>query len=58
MGRGTWQTTVHGVAKELDTSEQFSLSLSSILVWEITLTEEPGGLKFMGLQKNQSLHGE
>ena len=58
MGRGTWRTTVHGVAKELDTTEQFSLSLSSILVWEITLTEEPGGLKFMGLQENQSQLGE
>ena len=26
---------------------------SSILAWEIPRTEEPGGLQFMGLQKNQ-----
>ena len=27
---------------------------SSILAWEIPRTEEPGGLQFMGLQKNQT----
>ena len=26
---------------------------SGILVWEIPWTEEPGGLKYMGLQKSQ-----
>ena len=26
---------------------------SSILAWEITWTEEPGRLQFMGLQKSQ-----
>ena len=26
----------------------------SILAWEITLTEEPGGLQSMGLQKGQT----
>ena len=58
MNRGTWQNTVHGVAKELDTAEQFSLLLFSILVWEITLIKEPGGLKFMGLQKNKTELGD
>ena len=27
---------------------------SSILVWEISWTEEPGGLQSMGLQKSQT----
>ena len=27
---------------------------SSILAWEITWTEEPGGLQSMGLQKSQT----
>ena len=27
---------------------------SSILAWEIPLTEEPAGLKSMGLQKSQT----
>ena len=27
MYRGVWQTTVHGVCKELDTIEQLTLSL-------------------------------
>ena len=28
MDRGAWRTTVHGVTKELDTTEQLTLSLS------------------------------
>ena len=27
---------------------------SNILAWEIPLTEEPGGLQFMGLQNSQA----
>ena len=29
---------------------------SSILAWEISWTEEPGGLQSMGLQKSQTQH--
>ena len=28
MDRGAWQATVHGIAKELDRTEQLTLSLS------------------------------
>ena len=28
MDRGAWRTTVHGVTKELDTTEKLTLSLS------------------------------
>ena len=30
MDRGAWGTTVHGVGKELDMTEQLTLSLSAI----------------------------
>ena len=35
-----------------DPLEKEMATHSSILAWEIPRTEEPGGLQFMGLQKN------
>ena len=49
MDRGAWQATVHGVAKSQTWTEE--LSLSSILAWEISWTEEPGGLQSTGSQR-------
>ena len=37
--------------KELDTTEQLTLSLSNMLVWKIPLTEKPGWLQSVGLQR-------
>ena len=34
-----------------DCLEKEMATHSSILAWEITWTEEPGGLQFMGLQR-------
>ena len=36
-----------------DPLEKEMATHSSILAWEITWTEEPGGLQSMGLQKSQ-----
>ena len=63
MDGGAWWAAVHGVAKELDTTERlhFHFSLScigegngnplSVLAWRIPGTGEPGGLPSMGLHK-------
>ena len=50
MDRGAWQATVHGVTKSPMRTEELtlSLSISSILAWEIPWTEEPGGLQRVG----------
>ena len=37
-----------------DPLEEGMASHSSILAWRIPLTEEPGGLQSMGLQKSQA----
>ena len=37
-----------------DPLEKEMATNSSILPWEITWTEEPGGLQSMGLQKSQT----
>ena len=37
-----------------DPLEKKMATHSSILAWEILWTEEPGGLRFMGLQKSQT----
>ena len=37
-----------------DALEREKATHSSILVWEIPWTEEPGGLRSMGLQKSQT----
>ena len=37
-----------------DPVEEEMATHSSILVWEIPWTEEPGGLQSMGSQKNQT----
>ena len=52
MDREAWRATVHGVAKSPTWTEE--LSLSNILAWEISWTEEPGGLQSIGLQKSQT----
>ena len=50
MDREAWQATVLGVAKSPVRTEELtlSLSISSILAWEIPWTEEPGGLQRVG----------
>ena len=37
-----------------DSPDEEMATLSSILAWLIPLTEEPGGLQFMELQKSQT----
>ena len=39
---------------EKDSLETEIATHSIILAWEISWTEEPGGLQFMGLQKSQT----
>ena len=39
---------------EKDSLEMEIATHSIILAWEISWTEEPGGLQFMGLQKSQT----
>ena len=39
-----------------DPLEEEMATCSSILAWEITWTEEPGGLQHMGLQTTNLLH--
>ena len=39
-----------------DSLEEETAAHSSILAWEFSWTEEPGGLQSMGLQKSQTRH--
>ena len=60
MDRGAWQATVHGVAKSRTRLSDFTFTFhfhaleeemaihSSVLVWRIPGTVEPGGLLSMG----------
>ena len=43
-----WETRVQSLGWE-DPLEDGMAIHSSILAWEVTWTEEPGGLQFMGL---------
>ena len=45
------ETWVWSLSRE-DFLEKEMATYSNILAWEIPWTEEPGGLQFMGLQKN------
>ena len=45
------ETRVWSLGQE-DTLEKWMATHSSVLVWEIPWTEEPGGLQFMGSQKS------
>ena len=47
------KTQVRSLGRE-DPLEKEMATHSSILAWEISQTEEPGGLQFMGLQKSQT----
>ena len=47
------QTWVQSLDQE-DPLEKKMVIHSSLLAWEIPWTEEPGGLKSMGWQKNQT----
>ena len=47
------ETQVRSLGLE-DPLEKEMAAHSSVLVWEIPQTEEPGGLQFMGLQKSQT----
>ena len=61
MDRGAWWAAVHGVAKSWTRLSDFTFTFhfhalekematySSILVWRILWTEEPGGLLSIGL---------
>ena len=44
------ETQVQSLSRE-DPLEKGMATCSSILVWRIPWTEEPGGLQFMGLQR-------
>ena len=46
----TWETQVQSLDRE-DPLKKGMATHSSILVWEIPWTEEPGGLQSMGSQK-------
>ena len=48
------ETWVQSLGQE-DPLEKEMVTYSSILAWEIPLTEEPGGLQSTGLQKSQML---
>ena len=60
MDRGTWQATVHGVAKSWARPRDFTFTFHfqalekemathyTILAWRIPGTEEPDGLQSMG----------
>ena len=43
-----WETRVQSLGWE-DPLEDGMATHSSILAWQVTWTEEPGGLQFMGL---------
>ena len=49
-----WETWVRSLGWE-DPLEKGMATHPSILVWEITWTEEPGGLQSMGLQSQTRL---
>ena len=63
MDGGAWWATVHGVAKSQTQLSDLTFTFhfyalkkemathSSILAWRIPMTEEPGGLQSMGLQR-------
>ena len=57
MDRQAWRAAVHGLIKSQtqlgweDPLEKEMVTHSSILVWEISWMEEPGGLQTMGSQK-------
>ena len=63
MDRGTWWAVVHGVAKSWTLLGDFTFTFhfhalekemathSSVLVWRIPGTVEPGGLLSMGLHR-------
>ena len=48
-----WETHVQSLGRE-DTLEKEMATHSSTLAWEVTWTEEPGGLQSMGSQKSQT----
>ena len=60
MDRGAWRATVHGIAKSQTQLNNFTFTLhlhalekemathSSVLVWRIPGTGEPGGLPSLG----------
>ena len=65
MDRGSWQATVHGVAKSRTQLSDFTslhfiqhegplekemATYSSLVAWRIPWTEEPSGLQSMGFQ--------
>ena len=43
-----WETQVQSLGRE-DPREEGLAPHSGIFAWEVTWTEEPGGLQFMGL---------
>ena len=43
-----WETQVQSLGRE-DPLEEGMATHSGIFAWEVTWTEEPGGLQFMGL---------
>ena len=45
-----WKTWVRSLGGE-DPLEEEMATHSSILIWEISWTEEPGGLQFIGSQR-------
>ena len=47
--KNLWETQVHSLGRE-DPPEKGMTTHSSIPDWRIPWTEEPGGLKSMGLQ--------
>ena len=47
------ETQIRSLGQE-DPLEEEMATQSSILAWEISWTEEPGGLQSMGLQKSQT----
>ena len=49
MVKNLWETQVHSLGRE-DPLEKGMTTHSSIPAWRIPWTEEPGGLKSMGLQ--------
>ena len=49
-----WEIWVQSLAQK-DPLEKGTATHSSILVWRIPWTEEPGGLQFMGLQSRPQL---
>ena len=45
-----WETQVRSLGQE-DPLEKEMVTHSSILTWEILWTEEPGGLQFLGVER-------